>query len=371
MAGYSCDALVIGAGPAGLAASRELARAGIEHSVLERGPRLGHTWANLYDSLVLHTGKHLSALPGLPFPRSTPLFPSRLDFVHYLDRYADVFRLPVRTGASVQQAARIGDAWHVRTGSDHFTARSLVIATGIVANPHVAVIAGRDRYQGAIAHSVEYRRPEPFRGARVLIVGAGNSAGEIAAEIAASGGDVTLAVRSGARVVPRELFGIPIQYFANLLAALPRSIQRAVAAGIARVSAVRHGAPVLPPPPDGRCNDIPVIGFHLVDAIRAGRVRLRPGVAELTARGARFTDGGEDEFDRVILATGYRPALDIVADAIRTDSCGFPVRRDRVTSADAPDLYFVGHTYDLRGALRNIGHDAKLAADRIGRSVDR
>jgi Predicted flavoprotein involved in K+ transport len=69
------DALIVGAGPAGLATSRELSRAGVEHRVLERGDVIGHTWANLYDGLVLHTGKHLSALPGLPFRASTPLFP--------------------------------------------------------------------------------------------------------------------------------------------------------------------------------------------------------------------------------------------------------------------------------------------------------
>jgi putative flavoprotein involved in K+ transport len=74
-------AVVIGAGPAGLATSRELGRRGIDHVVLERGEALGHTWAHLYDSLVLHTGKHLSSLPGLPFPRTTRLFPSRHDFL--------------------------------------------------------------------------------------------------------------------------------------------------------------------------------------------------------------------------------------------------------------------------------------------------
>ena len=71
---------MIGAGPAGLASSRELTRAGIRHLVLERGETIGHTWVHLYDGLVLHTGKHLSALPGMPFPSSTPLFPSRENF---------------------------------------------------------------------------------------------------------------------------------------------------------------------------------------------------------------------------------------------------------------------------------------------------
>jgi putative flavoprotein involved in K+ transport len=102
----SYGAVVVGAGPAGLATSYELTRAGIDHVVLERGDAIGHTWANLYDGLVLHTGKHLSALPGMPFPRSTPLFPTRSDFLGYLNRYARTFRLPIETGADVTSADR-------------------------------------------------------------------------------------------------------------------------------------------------------------------------------------------------------------------------------------------------------------------------
>jgi cation diffusion facilitator CzcD-associated flavoprotein CzcO len=90
--------IVIGAGPAGLATGRELARRNIGYVIFERGSRAGHTWDTLYDSLVLHTGKHLSALPGLPFPGSTPLFPSRQDFLDYLQRYVDRFRLSIATG---------------------------------------------------------------------------------------------------------------------------------------------------------------------------------------------------------------------------------------------------------------------------------
>ena len=97
----SHETIVVGAGPAGLATSRELTRAGVDHCVLERGDQLGHTWANLYDSLVLHTGRHLSALPGLAFPSGTPLFPARRDFLDYLHRYASTFSLPIETSSDV------------------------------------------------------------------------------------------------------------------------------------------------------------------------------------------------------------------------------------------------------------------------------
>ena len=103
--------MVIGAGPAGLATSRELTRAGLEHVVFERGEHAGETWANLYDSLVLHTAKGLSALPGLPFPASVPTFPRRTDLLDYLHLYADHFSLPVTTGMDVTGLEWNGAAW--------------------------------------------------------------------------------------------------------------------------------------------------------------------------------------------------------------------------------------------------------------------
>lgn len=357
------DTIIVGGGPAGLATSRELARAGVAHVVLERGRSVGHTWANLYDSLVLHTGKHLSALPGMPFPAGTPLFPTRPDFLAYLERYADTFRVPLETGADVAAARRENGGWNVRTASGReLRARTLVFATGIVANPHVPSIPGRDRFTGIVRHSVEYRRPDPYRNQSVLVVGAGNSAGEIASELAASGTRVTLAVRSGARVVPRALLGIPIQYFAVALNPLPRAAQQAIQRLIDRLGALVRGVPPLPPPRPGRCSDVPLIGFHLADALRAGTIALKPGIVEFTGTGVRFADGSAGEFDAVVLATGFRAAVGPLGHAIRVDRCGFAERRNRVASADQPGLYFVGHNYDTRGGLRNIAQDARIAA---------
>ena len=355
--------VVVGAGPAGLATSRELARRQIDHVVLERGATLGHTWATLYDSLVLHTGKHLSALPGMAFPSSTPLFPSRGQFLEYLGQYAARFRLPVQTGVDVTTVGRAtGAGWVVYTRDASVHTRALVIATGIVSNPTSADIPDRASFSGRVIHSRDYRRPDDFARRRVLVVGVGNSAGEIAAEIAAAGALVTVAIRSGARVVPRQILGIPAQYFAVATRRLPPRAQQSILSGVARVSALIRGPSVLPPPHDSACAVVPLIGFHLVDAVRAGTILVKPAIDRFTPGGVRFADGSEAPFDDVILATGYRPAVGLLGDLINVDGCGFPRRRAGVVSADQPDLYFVGHTYDTRGALFNIGRDARRAA---------
>jgi cation diffusion facilitator CzcD-associated flavoprotein CzcO len=362
------DVVVVGAGPAGLATSHELTRDGVEHRVLERGDRVGYTWANLYDSLVLHTGRHLSGLPGMPIPSTAPLFTPRPVFLDYLGNYAKKFELPVRINADVVSAERASGEWLIRLKSgEMMRSRALVVATGVVANPFVPQIPGRDLFGARVIHSVDYLRPDGRQGRRVLIVGAGNSAGEIAVELARAGARVTLAIRSGATIVPRELFGVPMQYFSVVLGLLPRPIVEQLSRGVGRM----RGPAVLPPPKSGPCPRVPLIGLVLADLVRSGTIAVRGGIAELTGTGARFDDGAEASFDEVILATGYRTAIGFLDGAVTIDGCGFPKRTDRVSSADQPDLYFAGHRYDVRGAIFNMRRDARTIASRItGRRRD-
>jgi len=359
------DVLVIGAGPAGLAASQQLKQHGVSHRVLERGDTVGHTWAHLYDSLVLHTGKRMSTLPGLRFPADYPTFVSRTAFLTYLKQYRETFGLPVETGVRVDGIERNNGTWTVTTSKSPVTSRVIVMATGIVANPVAPRFPGQDQFRGKVLHSVEYRRPDPFKGLRVLVVGVGNSGGEIGAELAHSGVQVTIAVRSGANVVPREIVGVPIQYIAYYVRKLPRPLQRVVVSMVRKITIIRRGPPVLPPSPVFALDAVPLIGFHLVDAIKSGAAAVRPGLKEFTATGVRFTDGREEPFDAVILATGFHAALAPLGNLITTDAKGFARRADRVTSADQEGLYFVGSNYDSGGGLLNIGIDARLVARRI------
>ncbi|HVZ77246.1 MAG TPA: NAD(P)/FAD-dependent oxidoreductase [Gemmatimonadaceae bacterium] len=357
--------VVIGGGPAGLATSRELGARGVEHVVLERGDVAAYTWTHLYDSLTLHTGKHLSGLPGLKLPRATPLFPPRAEFVAYLQDYARRFAVPLRTNWPVARVTRQGSGWRVEGERGVQTCDAVVIATGIVANPRIPEFAQREQFRGRVMHSRGYLRPGPFAGQRVLVVGVGNSGGEIASELARTGVRVTVAVRSGANVVPRAIAGIPVQYIARQVRRLPRPVQRVVVAAVAKLGELRRGPPVLPRPAHSALEAIPLIGFHLVDAIRDGSVAVRPGVAAFTTDGVRFTNGVEESFDTVILATGFAPALAPLGELVQTDAKGFALRTDRVTSANQPNLYFVGHNYDAAGGLYNIATDAPLVADRI------
>jgi len=358
--------LIVGAGPAGLATAAELTRRGVPYRLFERGPSLGTSWVNAYDSLRLHTGRHMSTLPGHRYPSGTPLFPTRDQFLAYLRDYAERNSLNVETGCDVNSLRRSSEGWVANVNGSEVHGGAVVMATGIMCKPFVPELPGREVFGGAIIHSVAYRRPEPFQEKKVLVVGAGNSGGEIASELGHAGVEVTILVRRGANVVPREVAGIPIQYLAAAMKRLPLGARRRVATLMQRLSEFRHGPPVLPRPPWTAADAVPVIGFHLVDAIRTGTVALKTGTLEtLEPGGARFSDGSRGTFDAIILATGFAPALDPLDSLVRRDEKGFAIRSDNVTSADQPDLFFVGQRYDTTGAIANIKTDAVAVARKM------
>lgn len=359
----SLDVIVVGGGPGGLAVSQQLGARGIAHVVLESGAYPGWMWSQTYESLRLHTGKHLSALPGMPFPRGTDLFPSRAEFMSYLTDYSERFAVPFQFGVEACALERAGNCWRVKTGDAWLVARAVVIATGIMSSPVQPKIPGLAAYEGHLIHSSAYREPSLFARQRVLVVGIGNSGAEIAVELAQAGVSVAVSVRTGANIVPRSIAGIPSQYLGWAISWLPRRWQQRLTRLFGLVgSLLRGGNPIPRKKGFGDCPDVPLIGLKLAEAVRSGVIELLPDIAHCTSEGALFADGSRCSFDSLILATGYRAAIAWLGEFSERDKCGFAKRRDRVRSFAHAGLYFVGHNYDGRGGLYNIAIDAKRIA---------
>ena len=210
---------VIGAGAAGLASAATLRRAGAEVTVLER-LEVGSAWAARYDCLHLHTVRWLSGLPGYGIPRSSGKWPSRDGVVAYLRDYATRNDLDVRTGSPVTRVDREGDEWAVRVAGESIRATRVVVATGYSNVPHLPEWPGK--FAGELLHSSAYRHGEPYRGRRVLVVGAGNSGGEIAIDVARVGAsEVLLAVKTPPGLIRRDTLGVPSQLLGIASARLP------------------------------------------------------------------------------------------------------------------------------------------------------
>lgn len=366
--------VVIGAGPAGLAVGACLRLAGIEFVLLERAPQSGSAWRSHYDRLRLHTPKQHSALPYLPFPKEYPTYPSREQFVRYLEGYERHFGLAPRYGQHVVQAEHRDGAWETRTTDATYRSANLVIATGNARVPHRPAWPGEDGFQGKVLHSSVYRNGEPFRGQNVLVVGFGNSGGEIALDLLEHGARPELAVRGPVNIVPRDILGIPLVTVSLGMRFLPAGVADALAAPIQRLRTgdlTRYGLRRQPFGPNAqvrRTGRIPLIDVGTVGAIKAGQVRVRPGLEQFTPQGVTFADGTAGSYQAVILATGYRPAVKEFlhgADEALTPE-GAPLVSGR--PAALPGLYFCGFNVTQTGMLREIGLEARQIAREISRA---
>jgi cation diffusion facilitator CzcD-associated flavoprotein CzcO len=370
--------VVVGAGPAGLAAAAELRRAGIESVVLEKEDTIASSWRRRYDRLRLNTSRLNSKLPGSRYPRGTPLFPSRDDIVKYLEAYAAKNKLDITFGTRVERIDRDNGGFVVRSSDGDVLASHVIVATGHDHTPIIPNWEGRDRFKGPLLHAGDYRNAEPFRDQDVLVVGPGCSGVEIAYDLATNGAaQVWLAVRTSPSVLLRSMFGgLPNDLPALVLLKLPTRVadsQMRLASRLTVGALDKYG---LPEPEVGPMTRLrregkapAVVDKEMVDAIKDRRIEIVAGVESLDESGVELADSTRIEPAAIIAATGYRRGLEpLVGHLGVLDERGLP-RVHRGKEA-APGLRFTG--YDARpGQIRLMGTGAKRAARAIARDLGR
>jgi putative flavoprotein involved in K+ transport len=366
-------AVVIGAGPAGLAAAAELGRVGIPALVLDGAHEVGSSWGRHYDRLHLHTVRWLSSLPGYAIPRARGRCVARDDFRRYLADYTEHHGLDVRLGAAVTGVTREpDDSWSVESAGTRIRTPLVIVATGYNHTPRLPDWPGLDGYPGRVVHSSEYRSPAALGARSVLVVGPGNSGAEIAVDLAAAGIETRIAVRRPPNIVRRSVLGIPSQVLVLSVSPLPARIADRIARLLQRATVGDLGRFGLPYAPRGlvtameRDDSTPTIDVGLIAAVRAGRVTVVPAVASFTGDSVVLADGSELRPDAVVAATGYRRGLDALFGDLDVIA---PTGRPRINAAqELPDrrgLYFLGYSNPLTGNLRQLGIDARAIAERV------
>ncbi|WP_168879277.1 flavin-containing monooxygenase [Rhizobium sp. P28RR-XV] len=365
------DTVIVGAGPAGLACAAALRVIGCRSIILEATNSLGASWRRHYDRLHLHTDKSHSALPGSPMPAAFPRYPSRLQVIEYLECYARANNLRIVTDKTVACVAKKTD-WIVKTtDGDVFEARAVVIATGLSRTPSRPHWTGQNHFPGTIIHSSEYRNASALDAGRILVVGFGNSAGEIALECAEADLDVAMSVRSPVNIVPREIFGVASATIAIVQQRFPYRMVDAFNAPFLNLryreieelglKRSRQG-PLTRMIEQGRT---PLIDIGTIAKIGDGRIRVFPGIEMSDGASVFFADGRSAEFDAIVLATGYKPALETLLPDLtdRFSNAGRPARDELQPGNDG--LYFCGFNPATTGLLRQIGIEASQIANSI------
>jgi putative flavoprotein involved in K+ transport len=342
------DVLVVGAGQAGLAAGRALQQAGLRFLIVEAADQPGGSWPRYYDSLTLFSPARFSALPGLPMPGDPNRYPTRDELTGYLRAYAAWFDMPMRTGARVVEVAWDGTGFTVTlAGGEQMTSVAVIAASGGFSRPVLPVLPNAAAYSGRLLHAAHYRRPDPYAGQRVVVVGAGNTAVQVAVELA-DVARVTVASRRPVQLIPQRPLGIDVHYWTRRsgLEALP--LGRRAAASSRVLDDGRYAA-----------------------AFAAGRPDRRALFTRLTPTGVHWADGTFEDVDAVILATGYRADLDYLESTAALDPAGRPVHC-RGISLSVPRLGYVGlpgQTGFPSATVRGVGADARRVVSQLTRAL--
>lgn len=345
--GTTHDVVVIGAGQAGLAAGYFLRRAGADFLLLDQNQAPGGSWPEYWDSLRLFSPAEHSMLPGwwMPAEAGRP-YPSARHVAWYLTEYEHRYQLPVRRPVRVEAVERAPESLRVLTREGAWHARYVVSATGTWAAPYVPDLPGRDLFEGEQPHTVDYRGPERFAGRRVVVVGGGNSAAQILAELSAVA-DTTWVTRRPPRFLPEELDG-------RALFDVATRRQRAKERG--------EGAPA----GIGELGDI--VSVPPVRRARArGALRAEPMFDRLTRTGVAWSDGTTLECDAVLWCTGFGPALEHLAPLGLEDARGRIALEGNRAVAE-PRLFLLGYgewTGFASATLIGAGRTAKAAVARI------
>jgi cation diffusion facilitator CzcD-associated flavoprotein CzcO len=349
---------VIGAGISGLTAGKMLADYGIPYTCFESSDRIGGNWAfgnpnghsSAYRSLHIDTSKHQLSFRDFPIPDEYPDFPHHTQIKAYLDAYAEAFDLleNIEFENGVEHAERLpGGGWEL---TDQAGARRrfdlLVVANGHHWDPRYADFPGT--FDGTVIHSHHYvdpRTPLDFSGKRILVVGIGNSAADIAVELSskALSNEVTLSTRSGAWIVPKYIAGKPADKYYRTFPYIPLGWQRKVAQWGQPLTAGRPESFGLPTPNHKFFEAHPTQSVELPLRLGSGDVVPRPNVARTDGSTVHFVDGTSAEFDIMVQATGYNitfPFFD--REFLSADENNHIRLYKRMFAPGVDDLVFVG-----------------------------
>jgi putative flavoprotein involved in K+ transport len=372
------EAVVIGAGPAGLAVARELGhRHGINALVIDRAAAPAISWRTRYDNFRLNTTGFLSHLPGQRIPLNAGRWPTKEDMVRYFDSYVQRQHIALRLGCAVHRVDRTEGIWRLDTSSGEIRTPAIVLATGNYSAPTIPAWPGLNRFNGSVVHSGDFTNAWPYRGRDVLVVGAGNSAADIAVQLADDGARrIWLAVRTPPHLVRRAIGPFPSDIFLELSSRVPARVIDPPIALMTRLmwgdlSAYGFQRPTLGLKASVETRGrIPTLADELIALVRVGRVEVVSAVEAVESDGVRLGDGTSIAPQVIIAATGFTTDLErLVGHLGVLDERGYP--RGGFASHLGDGMFAIGYGIPPNGPLRAIRLNSKPLARGVAAQLRR
>ncbi len=374
---------MIGAGSSGIAACQVLGARGVPFDCFEVGSEVGGNWrymndnqmSSAYRSLHINTSRGLMAYATYPMPDDYPDYPNHFQIAKYFDDYVDHFgfrdRIRFRTEVKAVEPAEGGE-WDVtvedaegRRETNRY--RAVLVANGHHWDPRwpEPAFPGSEQFEGEQMHVHHYREPDVLAGKRVLVLGIGNSATDIAVESSRIAEKTFLAMRRGAYVVPKYLGGKPTDEAASaVVTRLPLAVQRFFIMRMIGMSVGDMTSYGLPQPDHKLLEAHPTVSAELLSRLGHGDIEVKPNIERFAGgRTVRFADGSEEEIDLVVYCTGYKitfPFFD--PEFLSAEDNRLSLYR-RVASVDHPGLYFIGFIQPLGAIMPLAEAQSEWVAD--------
>ncbi|KQH75294.1 monooxygenase [Mycobacterium gordonae] len=361
---------IIGAGYTGNGVARAFRQAGIAYDHLEATDEIGGNWSHgVYDSTHLISSKKSTQYVEYPMPADYPTFPSRAQMLAYLNDYVDRFRLRenIEFGCEVVELRpldRTGMAgWSVRLASGETrTYAGVVVANGHYWDRNIPTYPGV--FTGRQLHSKDYKRPADFgHGDRVLVVGAGNSASDLAVEAAATFGRSDISMRRGYWFIPKTIFGIPSSELDRVW--VPMALQRPVFKTLLRLSYGSYRRYGLERPDHKLFTKDVTVNSSLMYALLHGTVTRRVEISRFDGRTVHFVDGSAREYDTIVWATGFNTRFPFLDESMFVWENGNPQLIEHVLVPHYANIYMWGLVAPRSGAGRIISHGSDFLADAV------
>lgn len=363
---------VVGGGPSGLIMARALKRHGIDVVVYEKHIDVGGIWdpenagSPMYESAHFISSRYTSGFYGLPMPETFPDYPSWRMLRDYIRQFASVYGLydNVRLGTEVRSAKLVDGRWHVTDShGETETYTHLVNANGVTWYPKLPHYPGQETFGGEMRHASTYRYASEFVGKRVLIVGGGNSGVDIACDAARNAEAAFWSVRRGYRVIPKFVFGVPLDVFVNEGGRPPAGISfpedpsELIDALVGDLT--KYG---LPKPDHPALASHPIVNDAIVNHLSHGDIAGKPDVAEFRGDSVVFTDGSEEKIDTVLFATGYDYRIPYLEQDLFTWKYGHPLLYLNMFNREVDNLYVLGFIEFADAAYHRFDEMAQLIA---------
>ncbi|KAL9436204.1 hypothetical protein AB3S75_022289 [Citrus x aurantiifolia] len=375
--------VIVGAGPSGLATAACLRDQGVPFVMLERAECIASLWQKrTYDRLKLHLPKQFCQLPKLPFPEDFPEYPTKRQFIQYLESYAEKFEINPRFNECVQSARydETSGLWRVKTASSagstktefEYICRWLVVATGENAERVMPDIEGLADFGGEVIHACDYKSGEKYKGKKVLVVGCGNSGMELSLDLSNHNASASMVVRSSVHVLPREILGKSTFELATLMMKwLPLWLVDKILLILAWFILGNTESYGLKRPSMGplalknTMGKTPVLDIGALKKIRSGDINVVPGIKRISCGQAELINGEKLDIDAIVLATGYRSNVPSwLQESEFFSENGFPKAPFPHGWKGNAGLYAVGFT---RRGLSGASSDAMRIAQDIGK----